>query len=174
MMPTWSRACPPCLRRDGVWPLWWRPGIAAVCPVHRCLLVDVCPRCGVLLRGSERVPRGLLTREPLPAVGECANRPPRGPKGRAGLCRQVLADIPAPAVPAAWADLQRRVLAVAEGAPVRIQSDAVSGADCFQPVPELARSVVYHLLWHHELVFDPTRRCATTRWYAPPAVRGKA
>ncbi|MBY8841906.1 TnsA-like heteromeric transposase endonuclease subunit [Streptomyces sp. SP2-10] len=27
----------------------------------------------------------------------------------------------------------------------------------FQPAPELARSVVYHLLWHHQLVFDPTR-----------------
>ncbi|WRZ91548.1 TnsA-like heteromeric transposase endonuclease subunit [Streptomyces sp. NBC_01007] len=27
----------------------------------------------------------------------------------------------------------------------------------FQPVPELARSVVYHLLWHHELVFDLNR-----------------
>ncbi|MGW1917137.1 TniQ family protein [Streptomyces sp. NPDC002076] len=132
MMPTWSRACSPCLQRDGVWLLWWRLGIAAVCPVHRCLLVDVCPRCGVrLLRGSERVPRGLLTREPLPAVGECANRPPDGPKGRAGLCRQVLADIPAPAVPEAWADLQRRVLAVAEGAPVRIQGEPVSGADWF-------------------------------------------
>ncbi|GAA3055920.1 TniQ family protein [Streptomyces glomeratus] len=53
MMPTWSRACPPCLRRDGVWPLWWRLGIAAVCPLHRRLLVDVCPRCGVrLLRGA--------------------------------------------------------------------------------------------------------------------------
>ncbi|MGW1917138.1 TnsA-like heteromeric transposase endonuclease subunit [Streptomyces sp. NPDC002076] len=27
----------------------------------------------------------------------------------------------------------------------------------FQLVPELARSVVYHLLWHHQLVFDATR-----------------
>ncbi|MFF0001534.1 TniQ family protein [Streptomyces avermitilis] len=132
MMPTWSRACPLCLKRDGVWPLWWRLGIAAVCPVHRCLLVDVCPRCGVrLLRGSERGPRGLLTREPLPAAGECANRPSHGPKGRAGLCRQVLADIPTTTAPEAWADLQRRVLAVAEGAPARIQGEPVSGADWF-------------------------------------------
>jgi len=27
----------------------------------------------------------------------------------------------------------------------------------FQPIPELARSVVYHLMWHHQLVFDQTR-----------------
>lgn len=24
----------------------------------------------------------------------------------------------------------------------------------FQAVPELARAVVYHLMWHHQLVFD--------------------
>ncbi|MFI8837114.1 TnsA-like heteromeric transposase endonuclease subunit [Streptomyces afghaniensis] len=27
----------------------------------------------------------------------------------------------------------------------------------FQPIPELARSVIYHLMWHHQLVFDQTR-----------------
>ncbi|MFJ4912894.1 hypothetical protein [Streptomyces sp. NPDC088726] len=27
----------------------------------------------------------------------------------------------------------------------------------FQPVPELARAVVYHLMWHHRLAFDQTR-----------------
>ncbi|GGP94914.1 hypothetical protein GCM10010278_85920 [Streptomyces melanogenes] len=27
----------------------------------------------------------------------------------------------------------------------------------FQPVPELARAVVYHLMWHHKLAFDVTR-----------------
>ncbi|MER6352427.1 TnsA-like heteromeric transposase endonuclease subunit [Streptomyces sp. NPDC001634] len=27
----------------------------------------------------------------------------------------------------------------------------------FQPVPELARSVTYHLMWHHQLAFDETR-----------------
>jgi hypothetical protein len=27
----------------------------------------------------------------------------------------------------------------------------------FQSVPELARAVVYHLMWHHQLTFDPTR-----------------
>ncbi|MEW1720267.1 TniQ family protein [Streptomyces sp. NPDC093109] len=40
MTPNSSRACPLCLADGPVWPLWWRLGIAAVCPVHRCLLVE--------------------------------------------------------------------------------------------------------------------------------------
>ncbi|WP_373313649.1 TniQ family protein [Streptomyces capitiformicae] len=43
MLTTSSRACPCCLAERPVWPLWWRLGIAAVCPVHRCLLIDLCP-----------------------------------------------------------------------------------------------------------------------------------
>ncbi|MEV0259248.1 TniQ family protein [Streptomyces sp. NPDC050732] len=132
MLLTWSRACPSCLAESPVWPLWWRLGIAAVCPVHRCLLIDVCPACGVrLLRGSERLPRGLLTRPPLPEPGECANRPPHGPKGRAGLCRQPLAAIPTTAVPEALVALQRRALAIAEGSPASLVGEAVRGADWF-------------------------------------------
>ena len=135
MMPTWSRACPRCLGQEWVWPLWWRLGIAALCPVHRCLLVDACPQCGVrLLRGGERVPRGLLTRPPLPEPGECANRPPTGPRGRAGLCRKPLADIPARDVPEVLVDLQRRVLAIAEGSPARVGGERISSADWFAAV----------------------------------------
>ncbi|MET8209573.1 TniQ family protein [Streptomyces sp. NPDC005373] len=132
MMPTWSRACPSCLAQAPVWPLWWRLGIAAVCPVHRCMLIDVCPACGVRLRrGSERSPRGLLTRPPLPEVGECANRPPGGPKGRAGLCRQPLASIPTRAVPEGMVELQCRVLAVAHGSRACVVGEPVCGVDWF-------------------------------------------
>ncbi|WP_328449948.1 TniQ family protein [Streptomyces sp. NBC_00386] len=132
MMTTWSRACPSCLEKSPVWPLWWRLGVAAVCPVHRCLLIDVCPRCRVRLRrGSERAARGLLTRPPLPEAGECANRPPDGPKGRAGLCRQLLAAIPTKAVPEDLVDLQHRVLAIAHGSPAHIAGELVCGADWF-------------------------------------------
>ncbi|MGW6358563.1 TniQ family protein [Streptomyces sp. NPDC055092] len=131
MMATSSRACPHCLAESPVWPLWWRLGIAA-CPVHRCLLIDVCPGCGVRLRrGSERAVRGLLTRPPLPGPGECANRPPGGPKGRAGLCRQLLAALPTVAVPDQLVDFQRHALAVADGSPVRLAGVPVSGADWF-------------------------------------------
>ncbi|WP_373310908.1 TniQ family protein [Streptomyces alanosinicus] len=41
-LTTSSRACPNCLAALPVWPVWWRLGIAAVCPEHRVLLVDVC------------------------------------------------------------------------------------------------------------------------------------
>lgn len=41
-----SRACPTCLAASGgVWLAWWKLGWAAVCPAHRTLLVDLCPRC---------------------------------------------------------------------------------------------------------------------------------
>ncbi|MEV0259249.1 TnsA-like heteromeric transposase endonuclease subunit [Streptomyces sp. NPDC050732] len=42
----------------------------------------------------------------------------------------------------------------------------------FQPVPELARAVVYHLMWHHQLTFDQTRPLRDhTRVQAAPARR---
>lgn len=132
MMPTSSRACPHCLAEGPVWPLWWRLGIAAVCPRHRCLLIDVCPACGVRLRrGSKRAFRGLLTRPPLPAPGQCGNRPPDGPKGRAGLCCQPLTAIPTTTVPDPLVALQRHALDVAEGLPARLAGEPVSGADWF-------------------------------------------
>ncbi|GAA2657668.1 TnsA-like heteromeric transposase endonuclease subunit [Streptomyces lunalinharesii] len=37
------------------------------------------------------------------------------------------------------------------------QPVAVGELVSFQPVPELARAVVYHLMWHHRLTFDATR-----------------
>ncbi|MFB9630284.1 TniQ family protein [Nonomuraea helvata] len=45
-----SRVCPACLAASGgVRPVWWKLGWAAVCPAHRTLLVDLCPRCPELL-----------------------------------------------------------------------------------------------------------------------------
>jgi hypothetical protein len=41
---TWA-FCPHCLAPEGRWPLWWYEPWAAACPVHRCYLVSVCPRC---------------------------------------------------------------------------------------------------------------------------------
>lgn len=72
-----SRACPHCLSGSGVWPVWWRLGIAAVCPVHRCLLVDICPACGVRLRrgGENKKPTGLPTGTHYARdTQECGNR----------------------------------------------------------------------------------------------------
>ncbi|MFI6740549.1 TniQ family protein [Nonomuraea sp. NPDC050451] len=54
-----SRACPKCLAAsNGAWPLWWKLGWAAVCPAHRMLLVDHCPRCRVHLRRRPGLARG--------------------------------------------------------------------------------------------------------------------
>ncbi|GAA2657673.1 TniQ family protein [Streptomyces lunalinharesii] len=138
MTPHSSRACPPCLAKSPVWPLWWRLGIAAVCPTHHCLLIDVCPSCGVRLRrGSERAPRGLLTRPPWPGPGECGNRPPHGPKGRAGLCHQQLAALPAVAVPDAVAELQRRALRVADGRCALLAGEPVAAGEWFAALRRL-------------------------------------
>ncbi|WP_327743252.1 TniQ family protein [Streptomyces europaeiscabiei] len=110
---TGSRACPKCLAERPVWQLWWRLGIAAVCPVHRVLLVDVCRRCGRRVgRGYVGHPRGLITRLPVAELTRCHNRRPAGRRRKAGLCDQRLQTLPALPVPAALADLQQRVLAV--------------------------------------------------------------
>ncbi|MCC3773618.1 TniQ family protein [Streptomyces sp. UNOB3_S3] len=129
MMVATSRACPHCLAESAVWPLWWRLGVAAVCPVHRCLLIDECPACGVRLRrGSGGLrPRGLPTRPPFPEPGTCGTRLP----GREGLCPQVLAEIPAVAVPQSLAELQRKVLAVAEGGTAWVAGERAAGSDWF-------------------------------------------
>ncbi len=39
------RACPGCLRERSVWWAIWDLCLVAVCPIHRCLLVDQCPSC---------------------------------------------------------------------------------------------------------------------------------
>lgn len=65
-----SRACPRCLAESGgVWQLWWKLSWAAVCPAHRCLLIDVCPECGSRLRRGHRArPAALsLVRDRHPA-----------------------------------------------------------------------------------------------------------
>jgi hypothetical protein len=74
-MFTTSRACPACLAESGgVWMLWWRLAAAAVCSVHRLMLVSHCPGCGLeLRRGTERN-QGVPPRELLVEPTRCANR----------------------------------------------------------------------------------------------------
>ncbi|MGP4102425.1 TniQ family protein [Nonomuraea sp. KM90] len=46
-----SLACPTCLAAsEGAWLVWWKLSWAAACPMHRTLLVDLCPRCRVPVR----------------------------------------------------------------------------------------------------------------------------
>lgn len=61
-----SRYCPACLDQNGGrWPLWWRLRWAFACPIHHCLLVDLCPHC-------QRPPRSrALPADVIPTPGRC-------------------------------------------------------------------------------------------------------
>ncbi|MET8209562.1 TniQ family protein [Streptomyces sp. NPDC005373] len=153
-----SRACPHCLVESDMWPLWWRLGIAAVCPVHRCLLIDTCPVCGIALRRGTKNTPGTLLRRTHGALDlqECGNRQPRPGKPRNPiLCRQRLADIPTQAVPAALVTLQQRALAIADGDAAQLAGRPASCAEWFAAVRFIA-AVVRLVVHDDELAFLPT------------------
>lgn len=130
-----SRACPHCLRQSPEWLLWWRLGIAAVCPIHRCLLADTCPACSIVLRrgrGGKR-PGGLLVRpNSPPEPRECGNRLKRsGGPGQPTVCRQPVASIPTQPVPNALVKLQQNALDIANGGAALIAGEPVPGSDWF-------------------------------------------
>jgi len=135
LLASGSRACPHCLSHSTAWPLWWRLGIAAACPIHRCLLIDTCPACGITLRRGSgyKNARGLLVRpqaalEPL----ECGNRPPNAAaSGQPQVCRHRITDIPTAPVPDMLIDVQQRALSIAEGGTALLAGEPVSGADWF-------------------------------------------
>lgn len=131
-LTTASRACPSCLAASPVWPVWWRLGIAAVCPEHRVLLVDVCSRCnGRLGSGYTGNPRGLTARQPMLDLGLCNNRRAASRERKAGPCSQRLSTLSTIAVPAELAALQQRVLDIADGDPVRLAGVPVTQAEFF-------------------------------------------
>lgn len=136
-----SRACPRCLLVSDAWPLWWRLGIAAVCPIHRCLLIDTCPACGIgLRRGCKFQPRRLLRRtHKNPDLKECGNRPKTagGPRPR-DVCRQRITEIPTRDVPQALADFQKRAISIADGGNALIAGKSVTAADWFATVRYVA------------------------------------
>src|SRR6266567_8299706 len=39
------RLCPACLRERLIWWAVWDLGLVVACPIHRCLLVNLCPTC---------------------------------------------------------------------------------------------------------------------------------
>ncbi|MHB8656198.1 MAG: TniQ family protein [Terriglobia bacterium] len=53
------RVCPACVREQSVWWAVWDLCLVAVCPIHRCLLLDQCPGCKKTLAWQR------------PAVHEC-------------------------------------------------------------------------------------------------------
>jgi hypothetical protein len=122
-----SRACPTCLAETGgVWPLWWRLGVAAVCPRHRVLLVDMCPACGIRLRkGQANRSTRLSARRRIDPLG-CDNSPTAGQ-----WCTYRLTDLPTVAASSALVAAQRGVLAVAESTDVRIGGQPVTARTWF-------------------------------------------
>ncbi|MCX4824776.1 TniQ family protein [Streptomyces sp. NBC_01142] len=132
---TSSRACPKCLASAPVWPLWWRLGMAAVCPEHRVLLVDTCRQCDARLgSGYAGHPRGLTTRRQMLDLDLCNNRRSASRRRKAGLCSRRLATHPTVPVPAELADLQQRLLDVADGGPAQVAGSEVTGAEFFAVV----------------------------------------
>ncbi|MFD0479953.1 TniQ family protein [Nonomuraea thailandensis] len=103
-----SRVCPTCLvASGGVWLAWWKLGWAAVCPTHRTLLVDLCPRCRVSVRRGPAGQPARLSRSRMPAPLRC------GALLSGVVCDQPIPQISTGVVSDKLADQQQLVLAVA-------------------------------------------------------------
>jgi hypothetical protein len=92
-----ARYCPACLRHGAArGPVTWRLPWTFACPIHRVLLLDVCPDC-------HRPPRPWNTRRLGPqAPGACTRDNPDLPAGserRRGVCGADLTRAPAVALP---------------------------------------------------------------------------
>ncbi|MFD7579894.1 TniQ family protein [Kitasatospora sp. NPDC059817] len=136
---TGTRACPKCLGERPVWQLWWRLGIAAVCPVHRVLLVDTCPICGDRFGlAHSGHPGGLPTRSGVLDLRRCNNRRSVAPGRRSVPCEQALAELPSVTVPVQLVDVQKLVLEAAHGGPAVVAGRAVATADFFAALRYLA------------------------------------
>ncbi|MFF4621958.1 TniQ family protein [Nonomuraea jabiensis] len=122
-----SRACPKCLAAsDGAWLGWWKLSWAAVCPAHRVLLVDLCPRCRVHLRRGPAGQPGRLSRSRMPAPLRC------GALLGGAVCDQPIPQICTGAVSTKLADQQRLVLEVAtRRRPALIAGQVVSAGQWF-------------------------------------------
>lgn len=117
-----SRVCPICLAASGgAWQLWWKLSWAAVCPTHRMLLVDLCPRCRVSIRRGPAGQPARLSRSRMPDPLRC------GALLSGFVCDQPIPQISTSAVSNKLADQQRLVLEVAMGRrPALIAGQVVS------------------------------------------------
>jgi TniQ len=130
-----SRACPACLAQDSAWPLWWRLGIAAACPIHGLVLLDRCPACGIgLRRGYAGAPRG-LSRQARVDPRACGNYS----GGR--RCVQVLAELPAQQAAQVSVHAQRRALHAAHGEPVMVAGMPVGPREWFAALRYLSAMI---------------------------------
>ncbi|MBB3733866.1 hypothetical protein FHR33_009819 [Nonomuraea dietziae] len=103
-----SRVCPTCLAASGgVWLTWWKLSWAAVCPEHRTLLVDLCPRCRVAVRRGPAGQPARLSRSRMPAPLRC------GALLSGAVCDQPIPQIRTSVASHELADQQQLVLEVA-------------------------------------------------------------
>ncbi|MBN1173176.1 MAG: TniQ family protein [Micromonosporaceae bacterium] len=142
-----SRACPQCLAESGgVWPLWWRLGLAVVCPAHRRLLLDTCPTCEVPLRRGTTTNMRVLSRTLLVAPSMCGSRI-NGRVQHKG-CEQRLDELVAEAADRWLIDVQAAYLRAAGGAAMTLAGQRLSGAAwfaCLRAVVCMARAAATHL-----------------------------
>ncbi|WP_261560234.1 TniQ family protein [Frankia tisae] len=123
-----SRACPACLAESGgVWPLWWRLGVAAACPRHGLLLLDSCPACGMPLRRGH-LRRSDVSRRRGADPLQCGNAGPQHPS----RCQQRLDVLESPPATAEVLTVQHVVLEMAFGGPGAIAGGPVTGREWFQ------------------------------------------
>ncbi|MEU3558512.1 TniQ family protein [Kitasatospora sp. NPDC006786] len=134
-----SRCCPRCLAENTVWPLWWRLESAAVCPRHRCLLLDICPSCNIRFRrGNQQIPRGLLTNHGVLDPRLCGNRA-RGAGGpQSVLCQHPVAELPVTGLTDDTVlAVQELMLSAANNQPMTLLGQTVSSAEWFSGVKYL-------------------------------------
>jgi hypothetical protein len=123
-----SRACPACLSESPVWPLWWKLGMAACCPLHRLLLADDCSGCGTpLLREG-------LGMDPERCAGT-ARRP----------CGHPFTELLAIALPEDLPAVQSLVVRAAADDPPRIAGTAIGTAEWFAALRCLAAMIRFAL-----------------------------
>lgn len=131
-----TRVCPRCLAEDGVRRLWWRLSLAAVCPIHHCLLLDVCPDCGLPVdSGNARGSAG-LSRVAVADPRTCAART------RRGVCPAMLSQAATPQA-AGLVAVQQKILAAAAGRPLPVGGVQLTAAGWFLTVRNLAGIVRY-------------------------------
>jgi hypothetical protein len=133
-----SRGCGRCLAEDRAWPLWWRLGLAAVCPEHLTLLAGTCPACGTALRAAPGGRARALSVADVPDLTVCG-----APTG-SGPCLQPLAQLPVIPVHSRLASDQRVLLGVAADGGT-VAGVPTSAADWFAAARQLATAVRFSL-----------------------------
>ncbi|WP_335989436.1 TniQ family protein [Glycomyces sp. MUSA5-2] len=153
-----SRVCTLCVGPVGIWKLWWKLGMAAVCPLHATFLSDACPACGIRWQqGFARTSPQGLSRIRVPVPGQCGNYTGNGP------CPQPVGAVEAAAAPARLAAFQQVALDAAEG-----RGTAIAGTDvdtsvwftAFTYLAGAARFAVETATGPDRLVADPVLRRA--------------